>query len=206
MNFFDKMKDSIKRISRSSAEVAREGVERISEKATEISKLSKIKMEIKSVEHKLDEAKTELGETVYTLYKEKQLKKSAEKLESFTEKIQTINQELEVKNQELQEIYKEYASHSIDKEKIKELKKELEEGGGTIEQVVITENSPVVEKKLKSVQLPKEVLVGTIQRGNQVIIPDGTYCFSDGDRVTLLGKKDDVTEALTIIGGKQTEN
>lgn len=94
---------------------------------------------------------------------------------------------------------KEYASDSIDKSKIKALKKELEEGGGTIEQVEITGDSPVLNKKLKSVKLPKEVLVGTILRKDHVIIPDGTYVFEKEDKETLLGKKEDVKETVKII-------
>ena len=123
MKFFDKVKESVKKFSQSSAEAAREGVEKLSEKATEYSKLSKIKMEIKSSEHKLDEVFKELGESFYTLYTEKKLQSAADDLKTYTEKINVLEQTLEKQNDELQTIYKEYASHSIDKEKIKILKK-----------------------------------------------------------------------------------
>jgi len=205
MKFLDKVKDSVKKISHSSAEAAREGVEKISEKATEYSKLSKIKIDIKSTENKLDESLTELGKEVYRLYSSKKLKTPSEDLKPFAEKVQTISSKLETQNEELQNIYKEYASHSIDKDKVKILKKELEEGGGTIEHISIDEDSPFLGKKLKNVKLPKEVLVGTILRGDQVIIPDGTYSFKKDDKVALLGKKEDVDETIRLIAPPKEE-
>ena len=199
MDFFEKMKETINELSKSSAELAKEGIEKVSKKATEYSIVTNLKMEIKSIEHKLDEAMTEFGEEFYKLQAKQKRKNPEEELKTQLEKIQTLKQELAEKEQTLEATSKEYAGDSIDKSKIKALKKELEEGGGTIEQVKITENSPVLGKKLKSVKLPKEVLVGTILRGDQVIIPDGVYVFEKEDKVTLLGKKEDVEETLKII-------
>jgi hypothetical protein len=199
MDFFERMKETVNEFSKNSAEIAKESMEKISKKATEYSIITNLKMEIKSIVHKIDEAMTELGSELYQLHSNKALNKPAKDLKPQLEKIQTLKQELAEKEQQLETTNKEYASESIDKSKIKILKKELEEGGGTIEQIEIAENSPVLKKKLKSVKLPKEVLVGTILRNDQVIIPDGTYIFTKDDKVTLLGKKEDVEETLKII-------
>ena len=81
----------------------------------------------------------------------------------------------------------------------------METGGGTIEQIRLTEDSPVLGKKLKSVKLPKEVLIGTITRNDQVIIPDGTTVFTKDDKITLLGKKGDVEQTVSLLLPEKTE-
>ncbi len=199
MEFFDKMKDSLTKISKGSADVARESVEKISDKATELSTLSKIKMEIKSIEHKIEESLTEFGKIFYNLSKEKKLISKKDDLTAVKIKVQDLKEKLISKNEEFKETCKHYTSVTIDKEKIKTLKSELEEGGATIDHFQIEDNSPVIGKKLKSVTLPKEVLVGTILRGDKVIIPDGTYMFKKDDKITLLGKIEDVEKTKTII-------
>ena len=201
MEFFDKIKNSVSKFSKSSAEVARGSVEKISDKATELSIISKLKMEIKSIEHKIETSMTDLGREFYALNKEKKLK--AADFSSHKIKIQDLTEKINSKNEELKETYSQYTSVTIDKENIKTLKKELEEGGATIEHFQILENSPVIGKKLKSIKLPKEVLVGTILRGDQIIIPDGTYCFKKDDKVTLLGKIDDVMKTKYLINTKK---
>ena len=205
MDFFDKMKDSLTKFSKDSAGVARESVEKISDKATELSTLSKIKMEIKSLEHKIEESLTEFGKTFYNLYEEKKLKSKNEDLTASKKEVQDLKDKLVSKNEELKETYKHYTNVTIDKEKIKTLKSELEEGGATIDHFQIDENSPVIGKKLKSVRLPKEVLVGTILRGNKVIIPDGIYIFKKDDKVTLLGKIEDVEKTKHIINPETSQ-
>ncbi len=200
-----KIKDALSVFSQKSADFARESVEKLTERATEFSILNKAKMELKGIEHRLEEAMEELGGEFYDLYTTQSLQDVNEQLKAQIEKIRELKKQLAAKETELQELYQKYGHETIDKEKIKTLKKELEEGGGTIEQIVITENSPVVGKKLKNVKLPKEVLVGTILRNEEVIIPDGMFSFAVGDYVTLLGKKADVQEAIQILNPPQEE-
>jgi len=44
--------------------------------------------------------------------------------------------------------------------------------------------------------LPEDALVGTIIRHEEVIIPDGETVFELGDKVTLLGKREDVEKTI----------
>jgi|Deesub1362B_J571_1020462.scaffolds.fasta_scaffold09703_2 uncharacterized protein with PhoU and TrkA domain len=196
---FKKLRDFLARFSQRSAELAREGAERLTEKATAFSVINKAKMEKKSLEHRLDEAMVELGGEFYHLYTEQNLEQMDEALKPPLEKIRELRKKIIEKEIEIQKLYEKYYPQGIDKEKISVLKEELERGGGTIEQIVIGEKSPVIGKKLKSVKLPKEVLVGTILRQDKVIIPDGSFAFEKGDYITLLGKKADVEEAIRIF-------
>ncbi|HDL19135.1 MAG TPA: hypothetical protein ENH29_08775 [Bacteroidetes bacterium] len=205
MDLLNKVKDSLDKITKTSAEVAREGVEKISGRATAYTKLSMVKMEIKSLEKKVENALTEMGREIYERSEKQEMKNPAADLKPHTDKIRDLKAELTAKEDGLKKVYKEFARDSIDKEKIKNLKKELETGGGTIEQIRLTENSPVLGKKLKSVKLPKEVLIGTITRNDLVIIPDGTTVFAKDDKVTLLGKKEDVMQTIPILQPEKTE-
>lgn len=200
-----KIKETLTLFSQKSAQVARESVEKLGEKATVFSILNKAKMEVKAAEHRLEEAMEELGGEFYELYIQQETEDVPKRLNPQFERIRKLREELEAKRKELEELLKKYRPEPIEKDKIKALKRDLEEGGGTIEQIRIDERSPVAGKKLKSVKLPKEVLVGTVLRGEEVIIPDGTFSFRAGDYVTLLGKKDDVRQAVAVLSGRQQQ-
>jgi len=199
MDFFDKMKEALIQFSKTSAEAAREGVEKLGEKATEFSNLSKIKMEMKALELKINKALTELGNEYYNLYVSQKQSELTENLKKLLKTVEDLKREARTKEIQLKEVYQEYTRESLEKEKIKAMQKELESGGGTIEQIFIQHDSPVLGKKLKSIRLPKEVLVGTILRQDEIIIPDGDYIFQNGDRVTLLGKNENVKKAIEKI-------
>ncbi|MGH1366018.1 MAG: TrkA C-terminal domain-containing protein [Calditrichia bacterium] len=63
-------------------------------------------------------------------------------------------------------------------------------------QLLISADSELKDKKLKQIKLPKEVLIGMISRGEEVIIPDGNTAILEGDKITLIGKREDVEEAM----------
>ena len=86
-------------------------------------------------------------------------------------------------------------------EEAKELKSSLEKGDGALERVEVSFLSPVAGQKVREVDLPKEVLLGPILRGKELIIPDGETEIRAMDRVTLLGKKKDVEMTSRILRG-----
>ena len=94
---------------------------------------------------------------------------------------------------------KTFETEPIDKKNVDDLKKDLEAGGGTIEQIIIEDRSAFLGKKLKEIQLPEDALVGTIIRNEEVIIPDGETIFELDDKVTLLGKREDVEKTISQI-------
>jgi trk system potassium uptake protein len=54
----------------------------------------------------------------------------------------------------------------------------------------IIETSELINKELKNSNLPDEIRVGAILRGNEVIIPRSNFMFKKEDIVVLLAKKD----------------
>jgi len=54
----------------------------------------------------------------------------------------------------------------------------------------IIETSELINKELKNSNLPDEIRIGAILRGNQVIIPRSNFVFKKEDIVILLAKKD----------------
>jgi trk system potassium uptake protein TrkA len=68
----------------------------------------------------------------------------------------------------------------------------LENSGGTIDLFVVPDDSPITNKTLKEITLPKDVLITAVKKGNKVIIPDGNTKLEPSDQVTILGKVEDV--------------
>ncbi|HHM23417.1 MAG TPA: hypothetical protein ENJ23_00075, partial [Bacteroidetes bacterium] len=112
-----KIKEAITAFSQKSAEVAREGVEKLTEKATEFSILNKAKMEVKAAEHKLEDAWVELGGEFYHLYVNNELKDVTEQLAPQLQKAREFREEFKKKELELQELLKKYRPEPIDKDK-----------------------------------------------------------------------------------------
>jgi trk system potassium uptake protein TrkA len=54
----------------------------------------------------------------------------------------------------------------------------------------IIESSELINKELKNVNLPNEIKIGAILRGNKVIIPRSNFIFKNEDTVVFLAKKD----------------
>jgi trk system potassium uptake protein TrkA len=54
----------------------------------------------------------------------------------------------------------------------------------------IIETSELVNKELKNSNLPDEIRIGAVLRGNEVIIPRSNFVFKKQDIVVLLAKKD----------------
>jgi len=54
----------------------------------------------------------------------------------------------------------------------------------------IIESSELINKELKNSDLPDEIRIGSILRGNDIIIPSSNYIFKKNDIVILLSKRD----------------
>ena len=60
----------------------------------------------------------------------------------------------------------------------------------------IIETSELINKELKNTNLPEEIRIGAVLRGDKVIIPRSNFFFEKEDRVVLLGKKD----SIVVVG------
>jgi len=151
-----------------------------------------IKLRMLLLENQLDQAFLRLGSRTYDLGKSGG---------SFREdgEVQTLLREISARKEDLAK-WKEDFQKSW-REEAKELKSSLEKGDGALEQVEVSFLSPVVGKKVREVDLPKEVLLGPILRGKELIIPDGETELQATDRVTLMGKKKDVETTARLLKG-----
>ena len=114
--------------------------------------------------------------------------------------IQTLFEVMGAKRKEMSSLKEDF--RKIWGEEAQELKKSLEKGGGAMKRIEITASSPANGKQVKDLDLPKEVLLGPILRGKNLIIPDGETEIREGDRVTIMGTEKDVTATGKYLQAK----
>ena len=76
------------------------------------------------------------------------------------------------------------------------------EGRISIAEVPIPQSSPVVQKKLWEISLPKEVIIGCILRGEQSMIPRGDTRLLAGDILVLISSKENQIAAIEELTGR----
>ncbi len=172
------------------------GLETVAEKTDELSNLAKLNWEKFRIQKSREKELNKLGGKVYQLHAENREKELTKETEDIIEKLKGLEEQLHAKMKEIEEASDKGA---IDKQQLKEFKKDLELGDGAIEQLVIDEKSKILGKKLMEIQFPENVLVGAIVREEKVIIPDGNTVIQKGDKVTLLGEKEDVKGAVKMM-------
>ncbi len=174
-----------------------ESAKSVSDKSYELSTIAKLRWEIFSIEKDIDHLKNELGGKVYQFQVENKQQDLVKETNDIVEKLKDAEKQLKEKESQLEELTNKTV---VDGHKLKQFKKDLELGDGSIDQFVVTENSELIGKKLMDIKLPKNVLVGAIVRKEKVVIPDGKTTFKQDDKVTLLGEKDDVQKVLETMG------
>ena len=151
-----------------------------------------IKLRLVLLENQLDQVFLRLGGRTYDLGKSGGVFREDGETQSLLREISARKEELAKWKEDFQKSWREEA---------KELKSSLEKGDGALEQVEVSFLSPVAGKKVREVDLPKEVLLGPILRGKELIIPDGETELQAMDRVTLMGKKKDVEMTARLLKG-----
>jgi hypothetical protein len=151
-----------------------------------------IKMRMVLLENSIDSIFLRLGSRAYDLRKENL---------PFADdgEAKALMQEISAKKQELAQGKKEFQKKW--REEARELKSNLEKGDGALEQVEVSFLSKVTGKKIRDIHFPKEVLLGPILRGEELIIPDGETEILATDRVTLMGKRKDVEATASLLKG-----
>jgi hypothetical protein len=149
-----------------------------------------IKLRMLLLENNIDTTFLRLGSRTYDLSK-KTLPFSGDG------QVKSLIQEISSQKQELTKLKEEFRRSW--REEGRELRSNLEKGDGALEQVEVSFLSPVTGKKIKEIQLPREVLLGPILRGKELIIPDGETEIIAGDRITLMGKKKDVDSTVKLL-------
>ena len=151
-----------------------------------------IKFRMLLLENQLDQVLFRLGSRTYGLSKSGAAFREDGEVQNLLRDISSRREELAKWKEEFRKSWREEA---------KELKSSLEKGDGALEQVEVSFLSQVAGKKVREVELPKEVLLGPILRGKELIIPDGETELQATDRVTLMGKKKDVEATVRLLKG-----
>ncbi len=160
------------------------------EKIKDKTQAVQIKMRMLLLENNIDTTFLHLGSRTYDLSKKTLSFSGDGQVKSLIQEISSQKQELARLKEEFQRSWREEA---------RELKSNLKKGDGSLEQVEVSFLSPVTGKKIRDIQLPREVLLGPILRGKELIIPDGETEILAGDRITLMGKKKDVDSTIELF-------
>lgn len=78
----------------------------------------------------------------------------------------------------------------------------MADGKIRIEQVPVTRRSPIVNKMLKDIKMPKHAIVGTVLRGGQGMVPRGDTVIMEGDTLLLILSGDKAAKIIGEITGK----
>lgn len=76
------------------------------------------------------------------------------------------------------------------------------EGRVSIAQVPIAATAPVVDKKLWEINLPKEVIIGCVLRGDHSIVPRGDTRILAGDMLVLISSNQQEMTAIKELTGR----
>ncbi|MDC0249949.1 Trk system potassium transporter TrkA [Candidatus Pelagibacter sp.] len=75
----------------------------------------------------------------------------------------------------------------------------IHDGEFEVIEAEIIETSELINKELKNSNLPEEIRIGAVLRGNKVVIPRSNFVFQKDDRVVFLAKKDLISVVENIF-------
>ncbi len=79
----------------------------------------------------------------------------------------------------------------------------IEEGRVSISQIILKEDSPVLDKTLIEIDLPEDIVLGAIIRDEDVLIPRGNTKLKIGDKVLVITLVENQSEAFTSLTGEK---
>lgn len=213
MNFWEKLGKDIQQgaltvsaktseLLKSGAELVKEGAEKASAESVYASKLAPLNWEKRTIEKSMNSEFVQLGELFFRLKREGRVADLESEAFAHFDRLASLEKEMAENQKKRQAIEEEYEAAAGKKSNANEFQQNLHQSGGTIIQVAIEEDAQVQGKKLKEVDLPKQALIGTIIRKDDTIIPDGETEFLTGDKITILGKQDDVEATIELLTKK----
>jgi trk system potassium uptake protein len=78
---------------------------------------------------------------------------------------------------------------------------QFERGQARLVEVTLAEDAPVVDRALKDVNVPRDVTVVAVVRGEHVVMPRGDTVFEAGDEVLAMVTPDSEENVRTILTG-----
>jgi K+/H+ antiporter YhaU regulatory subunit KhtT len=188
----EKIVEKGKKAGSGGIEAAREIFANLSERTSDVTALARLKRELVSIPKQLEEGFLDLGRSVLVLRRSGEFPSENEAFREKVKKLEELDSAFKTKQNEYEQLKKKYSSNYV----VNKLSEDLSAANAIIDQVIISEKSDVVNKSLKEILLPKEALVSAIKREEEVIIPDGNTLLKAGDKVVVIGKKDDVEDVV----------
>jgi trk system potassium uptake protein TrkA len=78
----------------------------------------------------------------------------------------------------------------------------IEDGRVVTCEVELTENSPVINKKLWEISFPQQSIIACVLRGEEIIIPQGSTMLMTGDKVIVLSSIQTIENMITLLNVK----
>lgn len=79
----------------------------------------------------------------------------------------------------------------------------IEEGRLSIFQITISSDSPALNRSLKEVDLPRDIVLTSIVRGDEVIVPRGETILKEKDKVLVMTFPENQAEAIKLLSGEK---
>ena len=181
-----------KKVGGEGVEATREIYENISNRTSDVAALARLKYELAHLSKQVEAEFVNLGKVVLALRRNDEFSPENKTFREQIEKLEALDSTLRTKQDEYENLRKKHSSNYV----VHKLSEDLAAADAIIDQVTISEKSNVVNKLLKDILLPKEALVSAMKRDEEVIIPDGNTQLKTGDRVIVIGKKDDVEKIV----------
>jgi K+/H+ antiporter YhaU regulatory subunit KhtT len=188
----EKIVEKGKKVGTEGVDATREIFQNISERTSDVTALAKLKHELASFPKQLDVEALNLGRVVLTLRRGGEFTQENETFRKQLKKLEELDSTFKMKQNDYEQLKKKHSVNYV----IEKLSEDLSSANAIIDQVIISNQSNVVNKLLKDILLPKEALVSAIKRGEEVIIPDGNTQLHAGDQVIVIGKKNDVEKVV----------
>ena len=176
--------EKAQRVKETGEENIKEIASILSNQYYDIKQLILLKQQISQLEQELKLHYTQLGKSAVKMSRWK--KWDEDRLNEFRQELKKVR-DVELKLQQKEIEYRELRKQRSDNYMVQKLSDEISEAGIIIDQCVVSEKSSVNGKKLMEIKLPHDVLIISIKRGENVIVPDGQTSLMAGDLVTLYG-------------------
>ncbi|MBQ2702209.1 MAG: Trk system potassium transporter TrkA, partial [Clostridia bacterium] len=73
------------------------------------------------------------------------------------------------------------------------------QGKAEVSEFIVRENSPVIETPLSKLKFKKNILIASLSRGNEVIIPRGQDVIKAGDSVVVVSKDMPLLDVADVL-------
>lgn len=173
----------------------REAVLAIAERVAARVQLGKLQLQAEDSEARLRSAYETFGHCLYRLRNAPEaLTYPIEEILPHVSRIRTEHETLQSVRDRLAAQYEESLGGVF-----LQLKKDLQDAGGTIERVTVGPASPADGNLLGDLLFPESVRIVSIRRGETIFFPSADFALAVGDDVSLIGKRSAIPEALHLL-------